>query len=534
MINPKKPLTQTLKIGKPKILRPNFSAVSSSHTIGNRQSLSPNKTNAKLNMNTSKKSNTGIVKATGYTKIDNFQPEKKTQPNSLFFPVLPMLITAKAQDVKSLFIEKCKQCYQICDFSRSITNAYVIAKDDVLNELCSVLKENFPQIPVDIETCSTIFSLLAKHVFREPKALPHEWYSIFDYYMLTDHECLDSIHPREWSHISIVYDIAINFIKLPQFNQDVCLHLCGDLIKLSVYESRTCDDREQSKLSTLFLALYQKITKLRKFALDVSQFSLSRIIYEGEPFTSAKPLLSSLSRIIAGFHEPLKPQNVQLFHDIILPLHRNSYIAYFAKELFTCVVQFLEHDHSLVLDLLKVLIRDWPRLNPQKQILFIDEIALLSSFVENSFLTDVIRLITPQLMISLMGCHAAISEKVLSMWEVNDFVWLMTVEPSISYPLLIPTIYEVGLSYWNLEIRLIASAVLAIMNANNRQIFEATGKNLKKLKSVTIMNGLTRAAKWKYLIITYENDPKLKRNKLSRLSRLFDGCEAIDPYSPSP
>ena len=44
------------------------------------------------------------------------------------------------------------------------------------------------------------------------------------------------------------------------------------------------------------------------------------------------------------------------------------------------------------------------------------------------------------------------------------------------------------------------------------------------------MNGLTRAAKWKYLIMNYENDLNEKKKKLFYLSQLFDGLESINPF----
>lgn len=528
MINSRKPLTQTAKIGKPKILRPIFSPTSTSSQLKhNCQSTSSllNKNKVKNN------SNESITTSTNTNNNIKISDKSKSKLNDLSFPVLPMIITANPQEVKNLFIQKCTQCYQMCDFTRSPTNAFIIAKDDVLKEILSVLQENYPKITIDEEINKTIFSLIAVHIMRNPQRIPAEWYSIFDYYMLTDQNGLEWLHPLEWSHISIIYDIAIAYISLPQFDPNNYLSLCGDLIKLAIFESRTSDDREQKKLELLILKLYEKVKKLRSFTLNVLSFSLTRIIYENEPFTSAKPILSVLASIASGLHRPLKSKYVSLFQKVIIPLHRNSFLSYFARELICCVIQFLEHDHNLAIDLYKILIRDWPRLQPEKQLLFIDEITILSSFVDESFLKEVIRLICPQLMASLMSCHAAIAEKILSMWEINDFVWLMTIEPAISYPLLIPSIFEVGKTYWNPEIRLIASSVLNVMRMNNQILFDATGENLKKLKSVTIMNGLTRAAKWKYLIVNYEKDQNEKKKKLFFLSQLFDGLESINPFA---
>ena len=498
----KKPRTKTIASSKPKILRPVFSPISI------------NKIDPIQNTPSSSKK----------TEIENeiIIPQEK----KLEFPVLPMLITASNNELDDLFIQKCKQCYQICDFSKPQSSADIIAKTDVLNEILNVLKENFPEVSGGPNIYKSIFGLLAVHVLKEPDPIPLEWYSVCDYFMLTD-----QIHPKNWRHNELVYDISIQFIQLPQFDPLQCITLMGDIIKLTVYRFRTTDDREQKKLVSLFLAIYNRVFKLRAFALNVLKSSLVRIIYEKEPFTSAKPILYVLSAIISKFKRPLQDEQLTIFYNILIPLHRNSHFPYFAKSLFSCIVQFLEHQHELVVDIFKVIVRDWPRMHTEKIIIFIEEIAFLSSFVEESYLVKCLQIICPQLMRSLSSCHASISEKILSMWEVNDFVWLMTVEPNVSYPLIIPTLYEVGVSYWNPEIRLITSAVLNNLRQNNEEAFIATGENLKKIKSVSIMNGLTRGAKWKYLISNYSEDSDEKISKLHTLSRLFDGLESIDPLS---
>jgi hypothetical protein len=160
----------------------------------------------------------------------------------------------------------------------------------------------------------------------------------------------------------------------------------------------------------------------------------------------------------------------------------------------------------------------------------LDEIALFSSFVEAEWFVQCIQIVCPQLMFSLASCNSGISEKVLSMWEVNDFVWLMTSNPAVTFPTVVTKIFEVGRSYWSPEIRFLAAAVLRTMKLNNERSFDAVGKNLRKIQSLEIMKGFTAAAKWKYLIFTYEEEAIAKSWKLHMLSVLFDGCEVIDPF----
>jgi hypothetical protein len=115
------------------------------------------------------------------------------------------------------------------------------------------------------------------------------------------------------------------------------------------------------------------------------------------------------------------------------------------------------------------------------------------------------------------------------MWEVNDFVWFMTSNPAVTFPIVCPVIYETGRSYWQPEIRFLAAAVLKTMQLNDERAFDAVGKNLRKIQSLEIMKGFNRVAKWKYLICTYEQETRVQNRKLHLLSVLFPGCEGIDP-----
>lgn len=499
-----KPSVKTLAKTKPKIMRPDFfpqTASSQSHSIHSPHLIDSNR----------------VAPMRPEVAPLNRKPLQK-----LAFPVLPMMIISKDEEIDSLFRQKCALCHQICDFSAQREMQYIMAKEDILREILKYIQDENCKLSDSKENYDAVFLLITRHIYRTPTRLPDEWYSVSDYYYLTD----QIIEPN-WPHNSIVYDIMISFIERPSFSEELATFLGGDLMKLCVYLFRSPDQREQQKLALLFLTLYHKMRGLRSFGLDTLQHSLRRIIYEDEPFTSAKPILSALSNIIAGIKKPIKDRYLDLFYESILPLHRSLYFTYFHEQLETCLTQFLEKDHHLVVDLFSTLIKYWPRLQPYKQSIFLDEITYYSSFVEDDFLKETIPIILPQLMFSLDGVHAGISEKILLMFEVNDFVWLMTIHPELTYPMLVSQLFITCRTYWNPDLRVISSAVLTILRMNNLLVFDQVGKNLANLESSKIMVGFDRAGKWKYLITTYERSSKRRKYKLQWLSRLFVGCEPI-------
>jgi serine/threonine-protein phosphatase 2A regulatory subunit B' len=442
----------------------------------------------------------------------------------LALPVFPALADSPPDQFDSLFQEKCKACLQKCSFDNPAHSAFICGKAELLKEILTVIEDAKSPLADDLPTWESVATIVAAHIFRIPPPVPAEWFSFYDFYAATD-----ACHSPDWPHHSLVYDIAIAFFRRMNCDSDEKLAISGDVLKLSLYLARTSDDREQEKTTRLFVAVYEHVIQLRRFAWRVVESSLSRVLFETEPFVAAKPILAGFASVIAGLRTPLDPKHLPFFHEILLPLHRNQFLVYFSKELLTCVWQYLEKDGSLVISVFQTVIRYWPRLQPQKQMIMIDEIAYFSSFVEEEWLVRCVRTVCPQLMISLSSCNSGISEKILSMWEVNDFVWLMTSNPAVTFPIVCPTVYETGRSYWQPEIRFLAAAVLKTMQLNDERAFNAVGKNLRKIQSLEIMKGFTRAAKWKYLICTYENELRTRNRKLHMLSVLFPGCEAIDP-----
>jgi serine/threonine-protein phosphatase 2A regulatory subunit B' len=487
MFASKKPTVHRMTSDKPKVIRPAFS---------------PNRSSP--------------ASRSAHTALTALEP--------LSFPVFPTLSNSSPDQIDSLFREKCKSCLQKCSFTDPSHSSFISGKEEILKEICSALEN--PQISLanDLLNWESVGTLIAAHIFRVPQSPPPEWFSFYDFFAMSD-----SCHPPEWRHHSLIYDIAIAFFKRMKCDINEKLAIAGDFLKLAVYLARTPDDREQGKVTRLFLAIYENVIALRQFGWRVVESALSRILYETEPFVAAKAILAALGGIIAGLKTPLDPKHLPFFFEVLMPLHRNQFLFYFSKELLTCVWQYLEKDGSLVVAVFQTVIRYWPRLQPQKQMIMLDEITYFSSFVEEEWLVQCVRIVCPQLMISLSSCNSGISEKVLSMWEVNDFVWLMTSNPAVTYPIVCPTVYETGRSYWQPEIRFLAAAVLKTMQANDERAFDAVGKNLRKIQSLEIMKGFNRAAKWKYLIYTYEPESRMRNRKLHFLSVLFPGCEGIDP-----
>lgn len=78
--------------------------------------------------------------------------------------------------------------------------------------------------------------------------------------------------------------------------------------------------------------------------------------------------------IINGFALPLKVEHKQFLVKVLLPLHKVKCLSLYHAQLAYCVVQFLEKDPSLTEEVIRGLLKYWPKTCSQKEVMFLGEI----------------------------------------------------------------------------------------------------------------------------------------------------------------
>ena len=95
-----------------------------------------------------------------------------------------------------------------------------------------------------------------------------------------------------------------------------------------------------------------------------------RFIYETEHFNGVGELLEILGSIINGFALPLKLEHKQFLCKVLIPLHKVRCLSLYHAQLAYCVVQFLEKDANLTEQVIKGLLKFWPKTCSQKEVRF--------------------------------------------------------------------------------------------------------------------------------------------------------------------
>ena len=91
-----------------------------------------------------------------------------------------------------------------------------------------------------------------------------------------------------------------------------------------------------------------------------------RFIYETEHFNGVGELLEILGSIINGFALPLKLEHKQFLCKVLIPLHKVRCLSLYHAQLAYCVVQFLEKDANLTEQVIKGLLKFWPKTCPTR------------------------------------------------------------------------------------------------------------------------------------------------------------------------
>ena len=109
------------------------------------------------------------------------------------------------------------------------------------------------------------------------------------------------------------------------------------------------------------------VPNLNVFPLPTPQL-YSRFIYETEHFNGVGELLEILGSIINGFALPLKAEHKQFLCKVLIPLHKVRCLSLYHAQLAYCVVQFLEKDATLTEQVIKGLLKFWPKTCSQKEV----------------------------------------------------------------------------------------------------------------------------------------------------------------------
>lgn len=331
---------------------------------------------------------------------------------------LPSLRDASPSTKSKLFIRKVRLCCYIFDFSDTPDSPQE-AKDketkrSTLLELVNYITVSKPVFTED--DLEEIFEMISRNLFRP---LPPSTLEVMGMYNPEEDEPMNE---PTWPHLQVVYEFLLRLATSTEtdskslakfFNRSFVLNL------LALFNSE--DSRERDYLKTILHRVYGNFMSLRPFVRRAINNVFYGFIYETDRHNGIAELLEILGSIINGFALPIKEQHKQFLQQVLLPLHKTSYVSIFHPQLSYCVTQFLEKDATLAPKIVAAILKYWPVTNNKKSLMFLNEVEEILDRVQAHHLGEMLVPLFTQIGRSINSPHFQVSERAIYVLN-NDVI----------------------------------------------------------------------------------------------------------------
>ncbi|XP_046849222.1 serine/threonine-protein phosphatase 2A 56 kDa regulatory subunit epsilon isoform-like [Xenia sp. Carnegie-2017] len=415
---------------------------------------------------------------------------------------LPLLKEANTGDQQELFVKKLKQCCIIFDFMDPVSDLRgKEIKRSTLNELVEYITSGRGVLsePVYPEIVSTV----ACNIFR---TLPPSENPDFD----PDED--DPTLEASWPHLQIVYEFFLRFLESPEFQPTIAKKFIDQKFVLQLLDLFDSEDpRERDFLKTVLHRIYGKFLGLRAFIRKQINHIFLKFIYETEHFNGVGELLEILGSIINGFALPLKVEHKQFLNKVLIPLHKVRCLGLYHAQLAYCVVQFLEKDAALTEQVIKGLLRYWPKTSSQKEVMYLGEIEEILDVIEPQQFIKVQAPLFKQIARCVSSPHFQVAERALYFWN-NEYIMSLIEENSdVVLPIMFNSLYRISKDHWNQTIVALVYNVLKTFMDMNSKLFDDLTSSYKADRQKEKRKEKEREELWKSLE-QLEIDHKMKRN----------------------
>lgn len=421
----------------------------------------------------------GSSKAPGSDKLDPFRKkneltankkQKRSHGSSHYRPKAPTELTplsslkdAAAGEQMELFTQKLQQCCVVFDFSDPVSDLKSKeVKRTCLNELVDFV--TVTRGVLQDATYPEIVRMVACNIFR---TLPVSENADFD----PDED--DPTLEASWPHLQFIYEFFLRVLESPDFQPSVAKKYVDQRFVLQLLELFDSEDpRERDFLKTVLHRIYGKFLGLRAFIRKQINNIFLRFIYETEKFNGVGELLEILGSIINGFALPLKGEHKQFLIKVLLPLHKAKSLGMFHAQLAYCVVQFLEKDAALTEQVVKGLLKFWPRTVSTKEVMYLGEIEEILDVIEPGQFEKIMVPLFRQVARSVGSSHFQVAERALFYWNNEYIASLVEEHNEVLMPILFPAFYRVSREHWNQTIVALVYNVLKTFMEMNTKLFD--------------------------------------------------------------
>ncbi|KIY50929.1 protein phosphatase 2A regulatory B subunit [Fistulina hepatica ATCC 64428] len=406
---------------------------------------------------------------------------------------LPPFSQTPPTERSKLFVQKLHQCHVIFDFNDA--SSELRGKQIKAQTLHEMLEYITTQREVITESIyPEVVNMFATNLFR---SIPPPVNPVGDAF---DPEEDEPVLELAWPHLQIVYEFFLRFVESPDFETNTAKRYIDQAFVLNLLELFDSEDpRERDFLKTTLHRIYGKFLNLRAFIRRSINNVFYHFIYESERHNGIAELLEILGSIINGFALPLKEEHKIFLMRALIPLHKVKSLSLYHPQLAYCVVQFLEKDPTLAEEVMRGLLKYWPKVNSQKEVMFLNEVEEVLDVTDPGEFQKIQVPLFQQLARCINSQHFQVAERALLYWNNEYVVNLMSQNLSVILPIVFPPLYTNSRSHWNRTIHGMVYNALRLFMEINPDLFDETMHQYRENKIAEQQNAVQRYEAWQKL-----------------------------------
>ncbi|KAI4352677.1 hypothetical protein L6164_006904 [Bauhinia variegata] len=413
-------------------------------------------------------SRTATNPATANSDAHNTLQPAAAPPVSGVIEILPPLREVAVPERPSLFLRKIQICCVLCDFSNTLKSVREKEiKRQTLYELVDIIQSGSFKFSEAMQ--EELIRMVSVNIFRCLPPLSHENSGTES----VDPEEDDSYLDPSWPHLQLVYEILLRYIVSSETDTRIAKRYIDHIFVLKLLDLFDSEDpREREYLKTILHRIYGKFMVHRPFIRKAINNIFYRFIFETERYSGIAELLEILGSIINGFALPMKEEHKLFLVRALIPLHKPKSIAAYHQQLSYCITQFVEKDYRLADPVIRGLLKYWPVINCQKEVLFLGE---LEEVLEASMPSEFQRCMVPlfrQIGRCLNSPHFQVSERALYLWNNEHIVNLIAQNRKVILPVIFEALEKNIKGHWNQAVHGLTANVRRMFLEMDGELFE--------------------------------------------------------------
>ncbi|XP_075522535.1 serine/threonine protein phosphatase 2A 57 kDa regulatory subunit B' kappa isoform-like [Primulina tabacum] len=368
-------------------------------------------------------------------------------PSNVIAGIEPLLAfkDVSSSEKMNLFISKVSLCCVAFDFTdpaKSVQEKEI--KQATLLELVDFVSQNPPKFsePAILASCK-MCSINFFRAFPPNRRLSNKSSSE------NDNDDEPTFQPA-WSHLQIVYDFLLKFVTSTSLEAKAGKKYINHSFILKIIELFDSEDpRERDCLKAVLHRIYGKFMAHRPFLRKGISNVFYRFVFETEKHNGIAELLEIFGSVITGFALPLKEEHKIFLCRALIPLHKPKSLGVYFQQLSYCVIQFIEKEPVLACSVIEGLLRYWPIINSQKEVMFLGELEEILELINMAEFQKIMVPLFWRIRHCINSYHFQVAERALFLWNNDGIINLITHNRHIILPIIFPALESNAKNHWN-------------------------------------------------------------------------------------